>query len=170
MNRNSVVALLGVGLLGVGVVAGALLAASTIPRDDPLPVTTDIAPPELEAAGADLMPRPAPTYTRPPGLNARELEEDDVIPTRDELIAFARENAWMVSADPVEWGSWNALIVSCMAEKGFWYDPRMGMPTILASDEFRLALSGPGTGAADAYRWQDAGCGGWATHELGIGS
>lgn len=165
MRRNTVLAIGGVGLLAVGIVAGTLLAASTVPTYDPLPVTTQLPPPDADAA-----PRPEPTYTRPPGLNARVLEEGDVIPTRNELIAFARENAWMVSGDPVEWGSWNALIVSCMAEKGFWYDPRMGMPTILASDEFLLALSGPGTGAGDAYRWQDAGCGGWATHELGIGS
>ena len=55
--------------------------------------------------------------------------------------------------------------VRCMADKGWWYDPRYRSGLASGSPE-ALALDGS-TGAGDAYRWQDAGCYGLAVHETG---
>lgn len=75
-------------------------------------------------------------------LSAPIPEPDPDAPTEaEELAAF--------------WGA----IESCLAEKGFGPDDD-------GTDEWRLAMYGD-TGTGAAYRWQDAGCSGYATHITG---
>ena len=78
----------------------------------------------------------------------------------------------------IEWVEWQALIDDCMAAAGFeeyTYSDDMTFtlfPESYTSTE-RAAASlafGGNPGVAADYRWEDAGCSGAATHELGIGS
>ncbi len=167
MNRGLLLVLGGVGLLAVGLTGGALLFSTTIPPYDPLPTTTALPTPQAWE------PRPQPTGMFPSQRRADVLRADDVPVTRDELVAYAEGNAWRVFPEQVqEWASIESIVVDCMADAGFWYDPRVPN-TVLTADEpdgWRLALAGVGTGAGDAYRWEDTGCGGRAIHELGITS
>ncbi len=77
--------------------------------------------------------------------------------------------------DIEQWAQMSLIIMECMAEKGYWNDPRV-MPSAPNSqpeewpEGYREALSGTGTGTGDAWDWEDAGCGGYAIHELGITS
>ena len=58
-----------------------------------------------------------------------------------------------------EWATFQDVIRACMAEKGFGeFDD--------GTDAWRDAMFGDaGTGAA--YRWEDAGCDGYAVHVMG---
>lgn len=166
MNRGILLVIGGFALLVVGIIGGALLFTTTVPPYQPLPTTTALPSPDAWE------PQPQPTGMFPSQRRADVLLSDDVVVTRDELVEYAEGNAWLVSPEQVqEWASLNSLIVQCMADAGFWYDPRVP-PTVLTADEpdgWRTALGGS-TGAGDAYRWEDAGCGGRAIHELGITS
>jgi hypothetical protein len=153
-------------LLVVGITGGTLLFSMTIPPYDPLPTTTPLPSPDAWE------PRPQPTGMFPSERRADVLQADDVLVTRDELVEYAEGNAWRVFPEQVqEWASLESLIVQCMADAGFWYDPRVPNTVVTADepDGWRVALAGS-TGAGDAYRWEDAGCGGRAIHELGITS
>lgn len=58
-----------------------------------------------------------------------------------------------------EWAAFQEVIRSCMAEKGFGeFDD--------GTDEWWDAMYGD-AGAGAAYRWEDAGCSGYATHVTG---
>ena len=167
MNRSILLGVGGLVLLAIGVSGGALLFSTTIPPYDPLPTTTAARPP------SDWEPQPQPTGMFPSQRRADVLRADDVPVTRDELVAYAEGNAWRVAPEQVqEWASIEAIVVQCMSDAGFWYDPRVPH-TVVTADEpegWRLALAGVGTGTGDAYRWEDTGCGGRAIHELGITS
>jgi hypothetical protein len=165
--KRSILLVIGaLALIAVAVTGGTLLLTTTIPPHQPLPTTTALPTPDAWE------PEPQPTGMFPSQRRADVLLDDDVLVTRDELVEYAEGNEWRVPSDQVqEWASLGSLMVQCMADAGFWYDPRVP-PTVLNADEpdgWRAALGGS-TGAGDAYRWQDAGCGGRAIHELGISS
>jgi len=83
-------------------------------------------------------------------------------------------------ADAKTWVQTQTLTAQCMADKGFDYrfmlpwerdrnDRGNWWPTTVAEDQqdaAALALDGqPGVGGE--YRWEDAGCWGWAVHVMG---
>ena len=78
----------------------------------------------------------------------------------------------------IEWLEWQRLIDDCMAAAGFEeysYSDDMTStpfsPDYTAEQRAAAALAlGGNTGAAADYHWEDAGCAGAATHQLGIGS
>ena len=166
MNRSVLLVVGSVALLALGLTGGALLFSTTIPPSDPLPTMTALPTPEAWE------PQPQPTGMFPSQRRADVLRPDDLPVTRDELVEYAEGNAWRVSPETApEWVATQTLIVECMADAGFWYDPRVP-PTVMNAEEpagWRETIGGS-TGAGDAYRWEDAGCGGWAIHELGITS
>ena len=82
-------------------------------------------------------------------------------------------------AHALEWAEWAGLIDECMAAAGFeeyTYSATDTTATPFPADytaEQRAAAAlalGGSTGAGADYHWEDAGCSGAATHELGIGS
>lgn len=169
MNRTVPLVAGGAVLLVAGLVGGALLFSTTIPPYDPLPTTTPLPTPEADV----WEPRPQPTGMLPTQRLGDVLQPDDVLITRAQLVEYAEGNAWRVTPETAdEWVSLGELTLSCMAEKGYWYDPRVP-PTVVTDatlpEGFREALGGS-TGAGDAYDWRDAGCAGRAIHELGITS
>jgi hypothetical protein len=78
----------------------------------------------------------------------------------------------------IEWVEWQRLIDECMADAGFEeysYSNDMTAepfsPDYTAEQRAAAALAlGGNPGAAADYRWEDAGCAGAATQQLGIGS
>lgn len=167
MKRGILLAVGAVALLAIGLSGGALIFSSTLPPYEPLPTTTALPTPEAWE------PRPQPTGMFPSERRADVLQPDDVTVTREELVDYAEGNAWRVFPEQVQqWASVESLVVQCMADAGFWYDPRVPYTVVTADepDGWRTAIAGVGTGAGDAYRWEDTGCGGWAIHELGITS
>lgn len=166
MKRGALLVVGGFALLAVGIAGGTLLLTTAIPPYEPLPTTTALPTPDAWE------PPPQPTGMFPSQRRADVLQPDDVLVTRDELVDYAEGNEWRVFPEQVqEWASLGSLIVQCMADAGFWYDPRVPPTVVNAAepDGWRAAFGGS-TGAGDSYRWQDAGCGGRAIHELGITS
>ena len=151
------------GVFGVSLLALAYDAAIANPPDDSGPV-------------AVWTPRPSATPTR-------EADETQSLSLPTEADIPADFDASQ-RADAISWLTWAAIVDDCMARAGFddyaysiyWqpgFDPR-STPTDgldpAASDEYRsafaFALNGS-TGAAADYHWEDAGCAGAATHEVG---
>jgi hypothetical protein len=178
MMRGLLAAIGGLGLLVVGVVGGVGLLAAAMPQPEPLPTMSPIVPVAPGGAGAGSI-EPAPEID--PDLELFEdipgqrwgdvLLPDDVLVTNEQLAEYGRANEWRIGPDVDEFVAFNRLVIDCMADAGFWHDPRVfgGANGEPLPDGFALALGGD-TGAGDAYRWEDAGCRGGATHKLGITS
>jgi hypothetical protein len=171
VNRGALVVIGGFVLLAVGLTGGASLLAAAVPAPEPLPTLDPILPPEPSGA-VDPRPTPiAPTYDIPGQRWGDVLLADDVLVTDAQLAEYARANEWRIGPDYSEWVAVNALVIACMADAGFWFDPRVfrGANGEPLPGGFVLALGGD-TGAGDAYRWEDAGCWGAATHAVGTTS
>ena len=101
---------------------------------------------------------------------ASEWERRGCLGVGEHAVAVARAAGTPLSApvpepDPSalteaeEWAAFEEAIRSCMAEKGFGeFDD--------GTDAWWDAMYGD-TGAGAAYRWEDAGCSGYATHVTG---
>jgi hypothetical protein len=156
-----VVAAAALGVFGVSLLAFAYDAAVANPPDDSGPVVA-----------WSPQPSAAPIHETAATL---PLSTEADIPAD-----FTAEQR----ADALGWLRWAGIVDDCMSRAGFdeyaysiyWqpgFDPR-GTPTDgldpAASPEhkaaFALALNGS-TGAAADYHWEDAGCLGAATHEVG---
>lgn len=170
MNRGALVVVGGFVLLAVGLGGGTALVAAAIPRYEPPPT---VAPLPAPVPGAETAPAApvSPSNETPAGRWADELQSGDVLVTAEQLADYARANEWRVGSDYGEWVAVNELVIDCMAEAGFWFDPRVFRPADGAPPPagFGRAMDGD-TGAGDAYRWEDAGCWGAATHALGTTS
>ena len=114
--------------------------------------------------------QPSPSYAPMP-----EAEPEPAIPLDDEI---AEQQAEDERLHVISWLTWQGLIDDCMAAAGFeeysYSDDMTSEPfspdyTAEQRAAAALALGGdPGSGAD--YRWEDAGCAGAASHQLGIGS
>lgn len=129
------------------------------------------------------------------GLNAdlARADEEQVLPTPDyspmppaesvpdDVVTAPEISPEQVEAERlhvIEWLEWQRLIDECMDAAGFEYYTYSDDMTWTAfdpayTDAERSAAAralGGNPGAAADYRWEDAGCAGAATHELGIGS
>lgn len=101
---------------------------------------------------------------------ASEWERRGCLGEGDHAVTIARAAGTPLSApipepDPEaptaeeEWAAYQDAVRSCMAEKGYGeYDE--------GADGWWDAMYG-NTGAGAAYRWEDAGCAGYATHVTG---
>ena len=155
-----VAASLAIGLFGVYLLAFAYNTAIASPPDDSGPVT-----------GWTPTPAPAPTEASATVPVATELP----LPTEADIPAsFTADER----ADALDWLAWAAIIDQCMSDAGFdeyrytaFWQPGFTLPSEPEhhSDEYNLALDGSTGGGAD-YHWEDAGCAGAATHELGFTS
>lgn len=174
MNRSALVVIGGVALLGIAFVGGTGLLAAATPQPEPLPSSTP-TPVEVQADGGigteTVVPGEMPRTDIPGQRWGDVLQPDDVLVTREQLIEYARANEWRIGPDYEQFAAHGTLVIECMADQGFWFDPRVfgGANGEALPDGFALALGGD-TGAGDAYRWEDAGCWGAATHALGITS
>lgn len=172
MNRGTLVVVGGFALLFVGLVGGAGMLAAATPRLEPLPTVTPIVPVDPDGSNPSATaPATMPPVDIPGQRWGDVLRPDDVLVTREQLGEYARANEWRIGPNDEEWVAHSSLVIECMAEAGFWFDPRVfgGANGENLPDGFALALGGD-TGAGDAYRWEDAGCWGYATHVLGITS
>ena len=156
-----VVAAAAIGVFGVSLLALAYDAAIANPPDDSGPVDGWVS-----------NATPSPTATVAPSLP---------LPTEAEIPADFDAGR---RADAIGWLTWAALVDDCMAQAGFddyaysayWqpgFDPlstpTQGLDPAASEDHkaaFGLALNGDTGGGAD-YHWEDAGCAGAATHEVG---
>jgi len=175
----------GFGVLLIAIIGVVGLSAAALPGMVPggeatvRPAAEPASPtPSPSASGAPTYapteaPTPASSPTDTARPNADILRPGDVLLTYEELLAWAKPQEARLG-DVEQWAQWSLLIMQCMASKGYWDDPRVMPPAPNTQpppvpEGYREALGGS-TGAGDAYDWQDAGCGGWATHELGITS
>jgi hypothetical protein len=104
------------------------------------------------------------------------LRADDVPVTYEQFLEFRRAADRLLGlcdgepADCLERAAHaDVAMAACMAEKGYYYDPRraqslLGLPYEMGTPE-ALAMDGD-TGSGDAYRWEDAGCYGLIAHEF----
>ena len=186
MNRSVLFGGIAAVALGLTLAAGAGAAIAAI-ADQALtaaasatafPTSTSADRTEANAPSSPALtvtPSPSPTaYLGPQPLVGSTPSTSDA-----EIMAYAMSAAW-ASDDPQNakvWGQEQILTVTCMAGKGWDYDPRITLapfasrapgeqPTLTWDPAAWLALSG-NTGAGDAYRWQDAGCEGYAVHATG---
>jgi hypothetical protein len=179
MNRRtlfSAVALAAILTAGGGAVAaGAVAAVAPLPADavaDPVRVAGSTrAADATTPPSAPVAPSPSPadvTPSAPSGLTPisdapyRPLVAGEPLVTRADLEAASP----LDQGDPLReiWITQSQIKVQCMADAGWYFDPRSHGP--LPQGDGFAALYGS-TGAGDAYRWQDAGCDGRAVHETG---
>ena len=191
MNRRVVF-----GIVAGGIAAGAVLwigglaAAQVIESHRPATaLTAGTAAPTPTASGtasADAMPSPGATDPDPAATDAvpsdfvpfadrlRAWRRGDHVVTLAQIDAFYAAPGRLHDADPT-WYEEKAITAQCMADKGWYYDPRSDPKVDIAhradprpplDPQAQLALNG-NTGGGDAYRWQDAGCYGLAVHETG---
>jgi hypothetical protein len=168
------------GVLVLAIVGAIGLSAAALPGmtfasgetfDEPMGAPPTRTPSPIATPTEAATPIPTPTETARP--NADILRPGDVLLTYEELIAWAKPHEARLG-DIDQWAQMSLLIMQCMASKGYWDDPRV-MPAppntepVPWPEGYREALGGS-TGSGDAWDWQDAGCGGYAIHELGITS
>jgi hypothetical protein len=172
VRARTVVAVVSAALLGTSVLGlGGLAIAAGLgynPRDDSGPGADGVEPPPVVTAA------PSPTATTGRPLDD-VLRPDDVLPDHADLLAFFTD---INPTDDPDWARQqadvHALVVDCMADAGFWYDPRvvrsLDPPRIwyVLDSPYGRAFEGS-PGAGDAYRWQDAGCFGAAVEQAGTG-
>lgn len=117
-----------------------------------------------------------PDTVRAPTASHTPMPQAEAAPQAAEEISAEQIEAERLHM--VEWLEWQRIIDECMAEAGFdEYSYSNDMTATPFADDYTdaeraaaaLALGG-NTGAAADYHWEDAGCAGAATHELGIGS
>ena len=183
MNHRTVFSIVAAGALSVAAITGAsaaaIAASSATPHEDPGPATSLPQTPSAPASA----PTPTPTSTPPFAAGtdvARPLQPGDILITEEQIRAVVygvddqiRQTEPYKSA-PVDTANLETQItqltmeVSCMAGKGFYYNPitRPGKLSGYTEPSAGTALWG-NTGGGDAYRWQDAGCHGKAVHETG---
>jgi len=166
------------GVLVVAIVGVIGLSAAALPGmtfssgetfEEPIGAPSTVAITPSPTAAPTEASTPTPTETTRP--NADILRPGDVLLTYEELIAWAKPQEARLG-DVDEWAQMSLLIMQCMASKGYWDDPRVMPPALNTPppewpEGYREALGGS-TGDGDAWDWEDAGCGGYAIHELGI--
>jgi len=165
--------------LGIGLLGGTLLALSlaifgvgaasvlTPVLADPVPARAATTPPH---AASEAMPSPS-------GDPIATDADASVDPMQSEVfLAMPAEE----QANGREWMETHAIVADCMQDKGYAYtfeafwEREPGTYAVpwensLPVDEraaASLALDGDTGGAAD-YRWEDAGCYGFAVHVMG---
>ena len=156
------------GVFGVSLIALAYDAAIANPPDDSGPVAVWTS---------------QPTATQPSATPTRDADDEQSLPLPTEADIPADFDA-AERADAIGWLTWADIVDDCMAGAGFdeyvysiyWqpgFDPRSlpsdGLDPAASAQykaAFGLALYGDTGGAAD-YHWEDAGCAGAATHEVG---
>jgi len=173
MRKHVLLTLLAVLLLTVG---GALVLgwaahavvseASSVGSDDPVIDTSGATEaPSVPATGPSRLPSPVPTT---PAYLVHRLEPGETLISDDQIQDYYMAQSPDVMGDlanvrlAIREGQ---IEVRCMADQGWWYDPRYrGSPPPDSPEG--IALNGhPDLGAG--YRWQDAGCYGRAVHEVG---
>jgi hypothetical protein len=173
MRRNILLTLLAVvlltagGALVLGWAAHAVVAeASGFGGDDPVIDTSGAA----EAPSAPpFTPRPLPSATpTTPSYLVHPLKPGETLISDDQIRDYYMAQSPDIVGDlaNVELAIGEGQIeVRCMADHGWWYDPRYrGSPPPDSPEG--LALNGHADLGA-GYRWQDAGCYGLAVHEVG---
>jgi hypothetical protein len=140
-------------------------SAAATPSAAPTPDRSERSPGATEPDDADFVPF---------ADRLRPWRAGDHVVTLAQVLAFYGVPGRLSDADPT-WYQEKAITASCMAGKGWYYDPRSDArldmthrtdPRPPVDPAAQLALGG-NTGAGDAYRWQDAGCDGLAVHETG---
>jgi hypothetical protein len=133
------------------------------------PPTSSPTQAELEVADS---PAEAPDATRP--LDAATAPDVDPVPASDSNDAADTS----FTPEQVEWLAFQQVVRDCMAGVGqeylyweWWSGAGTpgGMPTHLVGDgrvAWELALYGDSPGGAE-YRWEDAGCWGYAAELMG---
>ncbi|TFD28807.1 hypothetical protein [Cryobacterium lyxosi] len=180
--------------LSIGVVGAAFLtlsltvfgmgAAATLNHADPDRPTTHAAESDVPAAAvvsADaiiLAPTGTPTTTET--SDADSIEPSDIVDPllSDAFTAMTPDE----QANEREWMQTQTITAACMRDKGYAYTfepfwerdndnavrPVTWVNTLPTSEQAaaRLALDGD-TGAGADYHWDDAGCWGYAVHNMG---
>ena len=174
MRKQLVVAALVIVVLVAGITTGTALVAqalaNTLSGNDGAPIATD----RSEAAstpGGTASSSPSPYQPTTPSFIAHKLVPGEPLITDAQINDYYLAQSSTITGDLA-----NTMLaihegqieVRCMADRGWWYDPRYRSGLASGSPE-DLALNGK-TGAGDAYRWQDAGCYGLAVHQTGATS
>ncbi len=161
-----IVALVAGITIGTALVAQALANTLSASGSDGQPVAADPS-----GVGGAASSSPSAFQPSTPSFIVHKLKAGEL------LITDAQINDYYLAQSPAITGDLaNTMLairegqieVRCMADKGWWYDPRYTSGLDSNTPE-GLALNG-NTGAGDAYRWQDAGCYGLAVHETGATS
>lgn len=165
--------------VALAAMAGDALTATGVTADTTTDVTT--APDETAAPEPTTTPAPAGTDPSgdatwsPPSADRTPQAPVHLAPGASPSVSDDEIRAWTGSApfandDPQNTAGWTREIileVHCMAGKGWDYDPlHGGLAGVSPTTAEYLALYGD-TGVGDAYRWQDAGCAGYAVHATG---
>ena len=173
MRKQLVIAALVITLVVAGITTTAAFAAqafaNALSATDGAPNATSVA--SVPEGSASSSPSPSPYRALTPAYIAHTLQPGEPLITDEQI------NDYYLAQSPAILGDLantmlaireGQLEVRCMADKGWWYDPRYraGLESGSPAD---LALNG-NTGAGDAYRWQDAGCYGFAVHQTGAGN
>ncbi len=162
-------------ITGAGIAVAAIAqrpSTDTGDRQTPIPVSSEDP---ITTPSETVTPTPAPSWSipKPDPSKARTAIiplEGQATVTDAEVRAYVATTPWAAD-DPDNarvWGNEAVITITCMAGKGWYYDPRL--PAGLAGyapDSPEMFALGGNTGAGDAYRWQDAGCIGLAVHQTG---
>lgn len=174
MRKQLVVAALVIVVLAAGITTGTAFVAQALANtlnasgSDDAPTSAD---PSALASTPRVTVSSTPFPLTTPSFIAHRLKPGEA------LITDAQISDYYLAQSPTIVGDLanttlaiheGQIEVRCMADKGWWYDPRYPSGLESGSPE-DLALNG-NTGAGDAYRWQDAGCYGFAVHETGATS
>ena len=145
-------------------VAIAALAANALTQSGPSTTISTSRP----DAGLPPTQAASPALPSDAALTPQPLHGTTPTVTDAQITTFAMGVSTDDPANARIWGQEQIIVTHCMAGKGWDYDPRN-----LSSAPIRdwdpaavLALYG-NTGGGDAYRWQDAGCDGYAVHVTG---
>jgi hypothetical protein len=148
MSRRIVVSLLVALLLGGGLVAVALLGGRWLASAIPDPHAG--APTTPDPAFATLVPSGTPvTDAQLLARAVHPLAPGEPLVTADQIRAWLQANPVDVSGDGVDADTrMTTAVVRCMADRGWWFDPRERADLVLAAPHGpeRLALDGPDYG------------------------
>ena len=165
--KTRLVAILGAAAIALGITALVLVGVGH--RDAIAPV------------GDDALPE----FSAPPQPVEPQVVEPQTVASTEHVLPTIEDIPEGLSADEydhaVEWLTWSGLIDDCMTAAGFpeWYytaywEQPTGRWTDAFDDDDRLAAAalalGGNTGTGADYHWEDAGCAGAATEQLGISS